>query len=41
MATKLLRPNVGIYVATADAFADWTAPTLTEITSATKVFNIF
>ena len=40
MATKLLRPNVGIYVATADAFADWTAPTLTEITSATKVFNI-
>ena len=40
MATKLLRPNVGIYVATADAFADWTAPTLTEITDATKVFNI-
>ncbi len=40
MATKLLRPNVGIYVATADAFADWTAPTLTEITNATKVFNI-
>jgi hypothetical protein len=40
MATKLLRPNVGIYVAAADAFADWTAPTLTEITSATKVFNI-
>jgi hypothetical protein len=40
MATKLLRPNVGIYVATADAFADFTAPTLTEITNATKVFNI-
>ncbi len=40
MATKMLRPNVGIYVAAADAFADWTAPTLTEITSATKVFNI-
>lgn len=38
--TKMLRPNVGIYVATADAFADWTAPTLTEITAATKVFNI-
>lgn len=37
---KMLRPNVGIYVAAADAFADWTAPTLTEITSATKVFNI-
>jgi hypothetical protein len=40
MATKMLRPNVGLYVATADAFANWTAPTLTEITSATKVFNI-
>ena len=40
MATKLLRPNVGIYVATANAFANWTAPTLTEITDATKVFNI-
>lgn len=40
MPTKLLRPNVGIYVATEDAFADWTAPTLTEITDATKVFNI-
>ena len=38
--TKMLRPNVGIYVATADAFADWKAPTLTEITNATKVFNI-
>lgn len=38
--TKMLRPNVGIYVATATAFADWTAPTLTEITDATKVFNI-
>ena len=40
MATKLLRPNVGIYVATADAFANHAAPTLTEITNATKVFNI-
>lgn len=40
MATKMLRPNVGLYVATSDAFADWTAPTLTEITNATKVFNI-
>ncbi len=40
MPTKMLRPNVGLYVATADAFANWTAPTLTEITSATKVFNI-
>ena len=40
MATKMLRPNVGIYVAAADAFANWTAPTLTEITNATKVFNI-
>ena len=46
MATKLLRPNVGIYVAAADAFAgaditasDW-APTLAQITDATKVFNI-
>lgn len=38
--TKMLRPNVGIYVAAADAFANWTAPTLTEITAATKVFNI-
>jgi hypothetical protein len=28
-ATKMLRPNVGLYVATSDAFADWTAPTLT------------
>lgn len=44
--TKLLRPNVGIYVATADAFgnaditaADW-APTLDQISAATKVFNI-
>ena len=36
----MLRPNVGIYVATADAFADWKAPTLTEITAAAKVFNI-
>jgi hypothetical protein len=40
MATKMLRPNVGIYVAAADAFANWAAPTLTEITDATKVFNI-
>lgn len=40
MSTKMLRPNVGLYVASADAFADWTAPTLTEITNATKVFNI-
>jgi hypothetical protein len=40
MATKLLRPNVGIYVATATAFADFKAPTLAEITDATKVFNI-
>jgi hypothetical protein len=40
MATKLLRPNVGIYVATADAFADYKSPTLTEITAAAKVFNI-
>lgn len=40
MATKLLRPNVGIYVATADAFANYKSPTLTEITDATKVFNI-
>lgn len=40
MATKLLRPNVGIYVATSDAFANFAAPTLTEITDATDVFNI-
>ena len=40
MPTKLLRPNVGIYVATADAFANYAAPTLTEITAAAKVFNI-
>lgn len=40
MATKMLRPNVGIYVAAADAFADWSAPTLEELTDATKVFNI-
>lgn len=38
--TKMLRPNVGIYVAASDAFTDWTAPTLTEITDDTKVFNI-
>lgn len=40
MSTKMLRPNVGLYVASADAFADWTAPTLTEISDAAKVFNI-
>jgi len=40
MPTKLLRPNVGIYVAAADAFANYKTPTLTEITAATKVFNI-
>lgn len=40
MATKMLRPNVGLYVATADAFVNYEAPTLTEITDATKVFNI-
>jgi hypothetical protein len=40
MATKMLRPNVGLYVATYDAFADWKAPTLAEITDETKVFNI-
>jgi len=40
MPTKMLRPNVGIYVAASDAFANFAAPTLTEITSATKVFNI-
>lgn len=46
MATKLLRPNVGLYVATSDAFggADITAstwaPTLAQLTDPTKVFNI-
>lgn len=46
MSTKLLRPNVGIYVATADAFggADITAPswvpTLTQMSVDAKVFNI-
>jgi hypothetical protein len=40
MASKLLRPNVGIYVAAANAFANYKSPTLTEITDATKVFNI-
>lgn len=40
MPTKMLRPNVGIYVAASNAFANWAAPTLTEITDATKVFNI-
>jgi hypothetical protein len=36
----MLRPNVGLYVATSDAFADWKSPTLAELTSSTKVFNI-
>jgi hypothetical protein len=46
MPAKLLRPNVGIYIATADAFAnaDITAsgwqPTLAQITDIAKVFNI-
>ncbi len=46
MSTKMLRPNVGLYVASADAFggADITAstwaPTLAQLTDATKVFNI-
>jgi hypothetical protein len=40
MATKLLRPNVGIYVATADAFVNYKSPTLAEITDDEKVFNI-
>ena len=46
MSTKMLRPNVGIYVATADAFggADITAstwaPTVAQLTDASKVFNI-
>jgi hypothetical protein len=46
MATKMLRPNVGIFVATSDAFggADITAstwaPTLAQLTDPTKVFNI-
>jgi hypothetical protein len=46
MPTKLLRPNVGIYVASSDAFggaditlATW-APTLAQVTDATKVFNV-
>ena len=46
MATKLLRPNVGIFVATADAFgsaditaSDW-APTVAQLTDPTKVFDI-
>lgn len=46
MSTKMLRPNVGLYVASADAFAGaditastW-APTLAQLTDATKVFNI-
>jgi hypothetical protein len=40
MPTKLLRPNVGIFVAASDAFANWAAPTLAELTAPTKVFNI-
>jgi len=46
MATKMLRPNVGLFVATSDAFggADITAstwaPTLAQLTDPTKVFNI-
>lgn len=40
MPTKLLRPNVGIFVAASDAFADWKAPTLAELTAPTKIFNI-
>jgi hypothetical protein len=46
MPTKLLRPNVGIYIATADAFAnaDITAsgwqPTLAQVSDIAKVFNI-
>jgi len=40
MPTKMLRPNVGIYVAASNAFANFAAPTLTEITDDTKVFNI-
>jgi hypothetical protein len=40
MPSKMLRPNVGIYVASSDAFADWKNPTFAELTSSTKVFNI-
>ena len=46
MPAKLLRPNVGIYVATADVFsgADITAsgwaPTSAQLNDATKVYNI-
>jgi len=46
MPSKLLRPNVGIYIASADAFAnaDITAsgwqPTLAQVSDLTKVFNI-
>jgi len=46
MPTKMLRPNVGIYVASSDAFggvditlSTW-SPTLAQVTDATKVFNI-
>lgn len=44
--SKLLRPNVGIYIATADVFgnADVTAsgfaPTLAQLTDPTKVYNV-
>jgi len=44
--SKLLRPNVGIYIATSDAFgnADVTstsfAPTLAQLTDATKIYNV-
>jgi len=46
MPNKLLRPNVGIYIATADAFglADITAsswkPTLAQLTDPSKVYNV-
>lgn len=33
MATKMLRPNVGIYVVAASGIADYTAPTLAELTA--------
>lgn len=46
MPAKLLRPNVGIYVATSDVFsgaditaAGW-APTATQLNDPTKVYNI-
>jgi len=40
MPLKMLRPNVGIFVANSDAFANWATPTLGEVTNAAKVFNI-